>query len=186
MFRFCLLSHQPPQPLKLRRHQGKHDGHCRPLQKEAKSGQPSGSFPKIAQTIPLFWCNAFGLLPSAYGLRPMAYGLRPLACGLRPTAYGLRPSASLIKMCWANRAIHIWFPILLGTNWLKGESRLRKICKQGTVWGQIQRARAQRGCMVIIYPPCSLFPHKTPLPTIAIHNPINICFLAHDTDTKGV
>ena len=151
--------------------------------------------------------STFGLLPSAYGLRPMAYGLRPVACGLRPaacglrpvafglrpaacglrpTAYGLRPSASLIKMCWANRAIHIWFPILLGTNWLKGESRLRKICKQGTVWGQIQRARAQRGCMVIIYPPCSLFPHKTPLPTIAIHNPINICFLAHDTDTKGV
>ena len=132
------------------------------------------------------WPAACGLRPVAFGLRPAACGLRPAACGLRPTAYGLRPSASLIKMCWANRAIHIWFPILLGTNWLKGESRLRKICKQGTVWGQIQRARAQRGCMVIIYPPCSLFPHKTPLPTIAIHNPINICFLAHDTDTKGV
>ena len=77
------------------------------------------------------------------------------------------------------------FPILFGTNWLKGESRLRNICNQGTVWGRIQLARAQRGLRVIIYPPCLLFLHKTYLVTIALHNPINISFLTHDTDTKG-
>ena len=52
-----------PRSLKLQRQhciaqQGKHDGDCRPLQKKAKSGRPSGSGPKNAQTIRLLWCNA--------------------------------------------------------------------------------------------------------------------------------
>ena len=52
-----------PRSLKLQRQhciaqQGKHDGDCRPLQKKEKSGRPSGSGPKNAQTIRLFWCNA--------------------------------------------------------------------------------------------------------------------------------
>ena len=67
VFRFCLLSHQPPQSLKLRRHQGKHDGDCRPLQKRQRVD---------------------GLRPMACSLRPLVYGLWPMAYGLRPSAFG--------------------------------------------------------------------------------------------------
>ena len=93
-FRFCLLAHRPPQSLKLQRHQGKHDGDCRPLQKRQRVDGPLVLVPKMQRQ-------------SAYSnAMPSAFCLRPVACGLQPAAYGLLPSASLIKMCWANRAIH--------------------------------------------------------------------------------
>ena len=124
--RFCLLAHRPPQSSKLRRHQGKHDGDCRPLQKRQRVDGPLVLVPKMqrqsaySDAMPSafdLWPFAFGVRPSAHGLRPAACGLRPVACGLwpsacglrpaacglRPTAYGLRPSASLIKICWAYR-----------------------------------------------------------------------------------
>ena len=103
-FRFCLLAHRPPQSLKLQRHQGKHDGDCRPLQKRQRVDGPQVLVPKMrrqsaySDAMPSAFClrhMAFnhGLRPAASGLRPAACGLRPAASGLRPAACGLRPTA---------------------------------------------------------------------------------------------
>ena len=78
-FRFCLLAHRPPQSLKLQRHQGKHDGDCRPLQKRQRVDGPQVLVPKMrrqsaySDAMP----SAFGLLPSAYSLWPSAISLLP-------------------------------------------------------------------------------------------------------------
>ena len=70
---------------------------------------PQVLFPKLRRQSPYSDAmpSACCLRRMAFGPWPTACGLQPSACGLWPAACGLRPSASFIKMCWANRAIHI-------------------------------------------------------------------------------